>query len=148
LQRLSLLQQYSCSNFSTCVQCLLIPVAVRSKAWVFGRSLAGNVGSNPARGIDVLSLVRVVCCQIEVSASGWSLVQRSTTERVVCECDREASITRRLWVTWGLLRHREGRKDLVEWWWWCGSCFDLHLFYLTWMFILRPINEIATVRWV
>jgi hypothetical protein len=30
-----------------------IPVAARSKAWVCGRSLAGIVGSNPARGIDV-----------------------------------------------------------------------------------------------
>ena len=27
---------------------LLIPVAARSKAWVYGRSLAGIVGSNPA----------------------------------------------------------------------------------------------------
>ena len=26
-----------------------IPVTVRSKAWVYGRSLAGIAGSNPAR---------------------------------------------------------------------------------------------------
>ena len=32
---------------------LPIPVAVRSKAWVFGRSLTGIVGSNPAGGMDV-----------------------------------------------------------------------------------------------
>ena len=30
-----------------------IPVAVRSKAWVYGRSLTGIVGSNPAVGMDV-----------------------------------------------------------------------------------------------
>ena len=30
-----------------------IPVAARSKAWVFGRSLTGIVGSNPAGGMDV-----------------------------------------------------------------------------------------------
>ena len=30
-----------------------IPVAARSKAWVYGRSLAGIVGSNPAGGMDV-----------------------------------------------------------------------------------------------
>ena len=30
-----------------------IPVAVLSKAWVCGRSLTGNVGSNPAEGMDV-----------------------------------------------------------------------------------------------
>ena len=30
-----------------------IPVAARSKAWVFGRSLTGIVGSNPTGGMDV-----------------------------------------------------------------------------------------------
>jgi hypothetical protein len=39
------------------------------------RSLAGITGSNPAGN--------VVCCQVEVSATGWSLVQRSLTE---CAC--------------------------------------------------------------
>jgi hypothetical protein len=68
-----------------------IPVAARSKAWVCGRSLAGIVGSNPTGGHGCLSLVSVVCCQVEVSASGWSLVQRSPTECGVSECDREAS---------------------------------------------------------
>ena len=29
-----------------------VPVAARSKAWVFSRSLVGIVGSNPAGGID------------------------------------------------------------------------------------------------
>ena len=28
-------------------------MAVRSKAWVFGRSLTGIVGSNPTGGMDV-----------------------------------------------------------------------------------------------
>jgi hypothetical protein len=42
--------------------------------------------------MDVLSLVSVVCCQVEVSATGWSLVQRSATECGVSKkCDREAS---------------------------------------------------------
>jgi hypothetical protein len=104
-----------------------IPVTVRSKAWVCGRSLTRIVGLNPTEGMDVyvvfvvrtvawnvkwhegrkdlnstkmdqrektpdrqekkshqrhgcLSLVSVVCCQVEVSAKGWSLVQRSPTE--------------------------------------------------------------------
>jgi hypothetical protein len=35
--------------------------------------------------------VSVVCCLVEVSATGWSLVQRSPTEYGVSECDREAS---------------------------------------------------------
>jgi hypothetical protein len=39
-----------------------------------------------------MSVVSVVCCQVEVSASSWSLVQRSPTECGVAEvCDREAS---------------------------------------------------------
>jgi hypothetical protein len=68
-----------------------IPVAARSKAWVCGRSLAGIAVSNPAGGMDVcLSLVHVVCCQVKVSASGWSLVRRSPTEYEVSERDREA----------------------------------------------------------
>ena len=33
-----------------------IPVAVRSKAWVCGHSLAGIAGSNPAGGMDVCLL--------------------------------------------------------------------------------------------
>jgi hypothetical protein len=45
---------------------------------------------NSARGMDV-SLVSVVCCQVEVSATGWSLVQRSPTECGVSKkCDCEA----------------------------------------------------------
>jgi hypothetical protein len=68
-----------------------IPVAVRSKAWVYGSSLTRIVGSNPTGGIDVC-LVSVVCCQVEVSATGWSLVQRSPAECGVSKvCDREAS---------------------------------------------------------
>jgi hypothetical protein len=41
--------------------------------------------------------VSVVCCQVEVSATGWSLVQRSPTECGVSEvCDRETSFRIRL----------------------------------------------------
>ena len=35
---------------------MLMPVAVQSKAWVCGCSLAGIAGSNPARGVDVCLL--------------------------------------------------------------------------------------------
>jgi len=41
----------------------------------------------------------IVCCKVEVSASGWSLVHKSPTE-----CDREVSILSRPWPTIGLLR--------------------------------------------
>ena len=46
-------------------------------------------------------LLSVVCCQVEVSTSGRSLVQRSPTEYGVSECDREASIMMRPWPTRG-----------------------------------------------
>jgi hypothetical protein len=41
------------------------------------------------------SRVSVVCCQIEVSESGWSLVQRSPTECGVSECNSKDSIMKR-----------------------------------------------------
>ena len=59
----------------------------RSRAWV-----CGDAGSNLARGHGCLSLLIVVCGQVEVSATGRSLVQRSRTECGVSECDRETSI--------------------------------------------------------
>ena len=46
-------------------------------------------------GRGSFSLVSVVCCQVEVSALGLSLVQMSPTKCGVSECDREASIMRR-----------------------------------------------------
>ena len=51
-----------------------IPLAARSKAYVSGRSPAGAVASNPTQGMDVCLLWMFVCCQVEVSATSWSLV--------------------------------------------------------------------------
>jgi hypothetical protein len=83
---------WNCSRYFTPVP---IPVAVRSKAWVCGRSLTGIVGLNcdwDCGGHGCLSVVSVVCCQVEVSETSWSLVHRSPSE---CgeskKCDREAS---------------------------------------------------------
>jgi len=50
-----------------------IPVAVRSKKWVCGRSFAGIAVSIP---------VSVLCCRVEVCGTGRSPVLRS----VVCVC--------------------------------------------------------------
>ena len=49
-------------------------------------------GSYPAGGRGCLSIVRVVCCRVEVSASGRSLAQGSPTEY-----DRDASTVGRPW---------------------------------------------------
>ena len=46
-----------------------IPVAVRSKEWFCSCSLPGFAGSNPDGGMDV-SVVNVVCFQVEVSMTG------------------------------------------------------------------------------
>jgi hypothetical protein len=50
----------------------------------------------PRAGMSLsLSLMIVVCCQVQVSVKGRSLVQRSPTDWGVAEYDREASILRR-----------------------------------------------------
>jgi hypothetical protein len=67
-------------------------VVARSKVLVYGPSIAGIACSNPTGGHGSLSLVSVVCCQVQVSAPGLSLVKRSPTDCSVSECDREASI--------------------------------------------------------
>ena len=74
-------------------------MAARSKASVCGRSLAGFAGSNPSGGHGCLYLVSFVCCQVEVSVTSWSLVQRCPTEWGVSEYDHEASIMKRPWLT-------------------------------------------------
>ena len=48
---------------------LTVPLAARSKTYVCGRSSAEIVGSNPIGGHGCLSVVSVVCCQVEVSAT-------------------------------------------------------------------------------
>jgi hypothetical protein len=53
-------------------------VAARSKA-VFGRSPAEIVFESH-EGHGCLSVVSGVCCRVEVSATGRSLVQRSPTD--------------------------------------------------------------------
>jgi hypothetical protein len=74
---------------------LIVPVVARFKAWVCGRSLTGIMGSNPAGGMDVCLFLSAVCCQVERSASGWSLVQRSPNDSGVFECDHESLTMRR-----------------------------------------------------
>jgi len=65
----------------------------------------------------------VVCCQVEVSASGWSLVQRIPTECGVSECDREASTVRRPWPTRG---YRALTQESIKVWnMWLTASLDL-----------------------
>ena len=66
-------------------------MAARSKAWVCGCSLARAAGFESSREHGCLAFLNAVCCQIEVSETGRSLVQGSPTECGVSECDREIS---------------------------------------------------------
>ena len=59
-------------------------MAARSNALVCGRSLAGVAGSNPAGSMDV-SVVSVVCCQVEVSPYR-GVLPRARVCVCVCEC--------------------------------------------------------------
>jgi hypothetical protein len=75
-----------CRSMKNCVSNL---VTVQSKAWVCCCSLAEIAVSNPAK-VTCLSLVSVGCCQIEVSVSGCSLVQRIPSKCCTSECVHEA----------------------------------------------------------
>jgi hypothetical protein len=47
---------------------------------------AGIAGSNSLGGMAVCLLLSVVCCQVEVSTTGRSLVQRNPTDFGVSFC--------------------------------------------------------------
>ena len=69
---------------SVCCECCVLS----------GRGLCDGLITRPEESYGCLSVLSVVCCQVEVSATGRSLVQRNPTECVrVCfssECDCEA----------------------------------------------------------
>ena len=90
-----------------------VPVAARSKAWFFSPSLAGFACSNPAGAC--LSLVNVVCCQVEFlewgyHSSEWILLN------VVCLS--ETSIMKKSWPTrscWAMDKMRtSGTANLIS----------------------------------
>jgi hypothetical protein len=59
--------------------------------FVYCLSLAGTAGSNSTGNMGTLSIVSAVCCQVEVSATGRSLFQRSPVECGVYDSDRGTS---------------------------------------------------------
>jgi hypothetical protein len=77
----------------------------------------------PAGDMDVLYLANVVCCQVQVCASGRSLVQRSPTNYGVFECDRETSIMGRPWPNGGCRFMGENKTSTAD--------YYMH----TWMYI-------------
>jgi hypothetical protein len=62
-----------------------------------------------------LSVVYVVCCQVEVSATSWSLVQRSCTDCVTSlSCDLEISWMRRPWSTGDCCAKRKKKVEIMR----------------------------------
>jgi hypothetical protein len=51
-----------------------------------------------------------VCCQVEVSATSWSLVQRNPTDCGVSLCDLENLKNEEAMTRVGPQRHRKGEK--------------------------------------
>ena len=89
-----------------------VPVAARSKAWVYGRSPAEIVGSNPTGGHGCLSVANVLCCQVEVSATSWSLVQRSPTNCGASLCVIQTSWIIKPWPIGGYrTKNKQRRTD-------------------------------------
>ena len=58
-----------------------IPVATRSKAWVYGRSLVGIAASNPAGGMDVFRMLSGKCLRRADPSSRRVLPSVCVTER-------------------------------------------------------------------
>jgi hypothetical protein len=65
-------------------------VAARSKAYVYGRSPAAIVDSNPTGGMDVCC-VCVVCWQVEISDELITRQEESYRLWRVVQCDQETS---------------------------------------------------------
>jgi hypothetical protein len=62
---------------------MLISLAARPRSWFCGLSFAGNGGSNPAGGMG-MSLVSVVCCEVEVTNVTGKLLAQRESYRVLC----------------------------------------------------------------
>jgi len=100
--------------------CLPVPVAARSKAWIYGRSLAGIVSSNPAGGVGVC----VECCVLSGRGLCDGLITRPEKSyrlwRVVV-CDLETSRMRRPWPA--LVRSATVVKNKMMFKW-CWNGYD------------------------
>ena len=104
------IDMYKQDKFFNVANCIApITVAARSKAWVRNcLFLWLRVRIPPGHGC--LSLVSILCCQVEVPATCRSLAQRIPTESGVPECYLEIS-TRRSLGPLGLASHEKKKKS-------------------------------------
>jgi len=84
-----------------------------------------DCGIESHREYECLSVMSFVCCQVEVSASGRSFVQRSHT-KYVSKCDHEASIMRRPWSTWSCCAMV--KQNNFRWWVQITKLFTIQIF--------------------
>ena len=124
-------------------------MAAWSKVWVCGRLFAWIAGSNPAGGRRSLYLVSIVRCQVEVSVSVCSLVQRSPTECGVSECDHA-----RPWSTRGcraiqeyqlMASHKTVRKIGLTYRKW-GGIYDMNQTCCC-QFLIGKVKAIPLQAW-
>jgi hypothetical protein len=90
-------------------------------------------------------LCKCLCCQIEVSAMGGSLVQKSPAECGVSGCDCAASIMRRPWPSKGLLHHDGGGGDYEVNDRYCDKCL-LNYFNLSAAFFCEILKFLYSVQ--
>jgi len=69
-----------------------------------------DCGFKSLRGHGCLFLVSVVCCQVEFSVTGRSLIQRRPTE-CVCVCATECDQLKQYLSTPVMSRYKEVRKE-------------------------------------
>jgi hypothetical protein len=93
--------------------CVPNPVTVQSNFLGLLLLTCWDCRFKSCHGHRCLSLVSVVCCKVEVSASGCSLVQKIPTKCSASECVREAAIMRRLWPTRGCCAMEGGETKSV-----------------------------------
>jgi len=76
-------------------------VAARSNSLVCGRSPAEIVGSNPTGWHECLSVVSVVCCQVQVSLRRADLPSRGVLPTVVCRVCSGNLVNEEALAHWG-----------------------------------------------
>ena len=95
----------------------LSPVAARSKDVGLRPLTWWYCGFESRRRLKWMSHVSVVCCQVEVSATGRSLIQRSPTTCGMPECDLETSNNEGLSPARMSSHEKKERKTGATWWW-------------------------------
>jgi hypothetical protein len=61
-----------------------------------------------------MSISYVVCCQVDVSTTGRSLVERSPTDCGVSFCDLETSRMRHFWLALGCCTRGRGERQVAK----------------------------------